>query len=473
MKNLSVKLKITIWFSVIMIIIVGVTFGIIMKVNRAVMQKTIQDNLVETVEDNVDEVEFYSSMRELREDHDVDHYISYKDGYLEIDDDFLDQVNGVYTALYQGTGEMLYGENPLTKSTSNLNFSDGIVQTIKYEGVRYYIFDRALSEDGTEGLWLRGMVSENQGTAQLTSVVRISAFTLPALLLLAIIGGYWLAGRALKPVHKITEAAVQIGQGSDLNKRIDLGPGNDELHQLANVFDDMFGRLDRAFRAEQQFTSDASHELRTPMSVIMAQCEYTLEKPRTEEEYEEALYVIQRQGRKMSRLIEDMLCFARLDQNRDVYPKEQFNFTELVEDICGDMALLKDKGIELTWSAREDVFVWGNRDLLSRMLTNLISNGYRYGKENGKIEVTLSCADEILLKVEDDGIGISEDQQEKIFERFYRADEARATEGTGLGLAMVRDIAKYHKGKIEVTSHIGQGSAFVVHLPEYKKINSF
>lgn len=469
MKNLSVKLKITIWFSAIMIVIVIVTFGVIMQVNRAVMQKTIQDNLIETVEDNVDEVEYFSSMEELRESNDVDLYLAYQEGYLEIDDDFLDQVNGVSTALYQNNGRLLYGENPLTAATSGVDFSDSIVQTIKVDGVRYYLFDRSLSTEGTEGLWLRGIVSENQGTQQLVSVVRISAFALPALLLLAIIGGYWIAGRMLKPVAKITEAAVQITQGSDLDRRIDLGPGNDELHQLANVFDAMFERLDHAFRAEQQFTSDASHELRTPMSVILAQCEYTLEEPRGQEEYEEALMVIERQGRKMSRLIDDMLCFARLEQNRDVYPKEEIDLTGLVEDICSDMSLLQDKGIALTWKTEPDLLAFGNRALLARMLTNLISNGYRYGKENGRICVTLSCSDEIALKVEDNGIGIPADQQEKIFERFYRGDAARTTEGTGLGLAMVKDIAGYHNGRVEVTSQTGRGSSFTVFLPAYKK----
>lgn len=472
MKNLSIRLKITIWFSAIMILVVSITFGTILWISHSVMQKNIQDNLIETVENNVDEVEFFSSINDSEMDYDGDQYISYKDGFLEIDDDYLDEVNGISTALYREEGSLIYGENPFIKETSKIVFSDGTLQKFSSGGVTYYLYDRMLEGKGTEGLLLRGIVSENQGIEQITLVVRISLIALPILLLFAVMGGYWVAGRTLKPVNKITEAATQISQGRDLKKRINLGQGKDELHQLAAVFDDMFSRLDDAFQTEQQFTSDASHELRTPMSVIMAQCEYTLEKTRSVGEYEEALQVIQRQGRKMSKLIDDMLCFARLEKNNGSYPMEIFDLTELVIDVCEDMSLLQDKGITLTWEAESDIFLHGNRLLIMRLLTNLISNAYRYGKKNGTIHVVLSQREEIMLKVQDDGIGISKEQQGKIFERFYRAESARTSEGTGLGLAMVQDIAKFHGGEVKVSSGLGQGSTFFVSFPLVEKNES-
>ncbi len=462
MKNISIRLRITAWFSAIMIFIVAATFGVILWVDYSVIQKTIQDNLIETVEDNVDEIEFFKDVDSDETDHNADQYIVYENGHLEIDDDFLDKVNGISTALYTESGRLLYGENLIAKETSGLHFSDRKIQKIEAEGVKYYVFDCALTYEGTEGLWLRGIVSEDQGTQQLASIVRISAIALPALLLLAVIGGYWIASRALKPVHKIAEAASHINQGKDLSKRIDIGNGSDELHELADVFNDMIIRLDEAFKAEQQFTSDASHELRTPMSVIMAQCEYTLEETRTPEEYEEALTVIRRQGGKMSRLIDDMLCFARLERNHSSYSKEMLNFSSIVEDVCGDMALLRDKNITLTKKIEPDISISGNQMLLSRLLVNLISNAYRYGKENGNIEVCLNNNNGIVLSVTDDGIGIPADRQKQIFERFYRGDSARSSEGTGLGLAMVKEIAEYHNGKVEVVSEVGSGSTFSI-----------
>lgn len=210
-----------------------------------------------------------------------------------------------------------------------------------------------------------------QGTQQLQWLVRLSIIALPALLLLAVIGGYWIAGRALKPIHQITQTAARISQGQDLDKRIHLGGGTDELHQLADVLDNMINRLNQAFKSEQQFTSDASHELRMPMSVIMAQCEYILENTRTPEEYEAALKVIQRQGRKMSKLIEDMLCVARLERNKDSYPREMVDFSALVQDICIDMALLKSKHIVLDREIEPGIFLMRNTMLLTRMVTNL------------------------------------------------------------------------------------------------------
>ncbi len=464
MKNLSIRVKITAWFSGIMAFIVAVTFAVIFWVSNSVTQKNIQDSLIEIVESNVDEIEFYEEKNYQKELH-GDQYIEYLDGYLEIDDDFLDQVNGIYSSLYQETGKLLYGENPSVRADLELPFSDGRVQKIRWDRDAYYVYDRLLSGYGVDGLWLRGMVSQVQGTQQLQWLVRLSLIALPSLFVLAVIGGYWIAGRALNPVYKITQAAAQIGQGQDLNKRIHLGSGTDELHQLADVLDSMISRLDKAFKAERQFTSDASHELRTPMSVIMAQCEYILEDRRTPKEYEEALEVIQRQGRKMSKLIEDMLCFARLEQNQESYPKETVDFSALVQDICEDMALLRDKNIELDREIEPDIFLPGNAMLLTRMVTNLISNGYRYGKQDGRISVRLKCEGSILLSVEDNGTGIPDEQQEKIFGRFYRGDSARFSEGTGLGLAMVKDIAKYHGGTVEVASAVGEGSRFTVKFP--------
>lgn len=448
-----------------MLLITAVTFCAILWADYSVLQKTICDNLIETVEDNEDEIEFFKHYDDNESDRNADQYISYGNGYLEIDDDFLDKVNGISTALYRDTGELLYGENFLAKETQKLSFSDRVIQEVSSGGITYYVFDCALTSPGTENLWLRGIVSEEQGTQQFSSIVKLSAVALPVLLILAVIGGYWIASRALRPVHKITEAASQINQGRDLKKRIGLGEGSDELHELANVFDDMFRRLDSAFQAEQQFTSDASHELRTPVSVIMAQCEYTLEKKRTAAEYEEALGVIQRQGGRMSRLIDDMLCFARMEHSSG-YPKERLNFSMLAEDICEDMSLLKTQNIILTWEVAPDIWINGSRMLLSRLLANLISNAYRYGKRDGEIHVRLIGGDkENILTVGDNGIGIPSDIQEKIFERFYRADSSRSSEGTGLGLAMVRDIAAYHGGSVEVSSEVGKGSVFSVRFP--------
>ncbi len=466
MKSLSIRLKITLWFSAVLVVVVFFTYLAVLSVSRQIIQKTIKDSLIETVENNVDEVEFYHSLDDIDSSNDVDHYVKYIDGYLEIDDDFLNHVNEVYTALYKEDVTLLYGENPISKETSNLKFSDSQIQQLTVKGTIYYIFDRKLSTLGLESLWLRGVVSEAQGAMQMSNITRLSLIILPLLVLVAVTGGYLIAGSALRPIRKITDTAAQIGKGDDLKKRIELGRGNDELHQLANSFNDMFQRLDDSFETERQFTSDASHELRTPISVIKAQCDFSLEEPRDAEAYEKALRVIQRQSKKMSKLVNDMLNFTRLETRADSYVREPIDLTELVSSTCSDMAYIQENNITLKCEAEANVKFHGNRELLSRLLVNLISNAYRYGNENGHILVRLkSNEQEITLSVSDDGIGIAKEEQNKIFRRFYQTDNSRTSAGTGLGLSMVYEIAQFHKGEIRVESELHRGSTFTLILP--------
>lgn len=467
MKNLSIRVKITLWFAIALVIVVSLTYLVILSVSNEVIQKTIRDNLIETVENNIDEVEYLSNINEEELLDSVDHFISYGNGYLEIDDDFLDAVNQVYTALYDNSLALLYGENPIAMNTSSISLKNSVIQTTRVGGVTYYVFDRALTRDGLEGLWLRGGVSETQGKEEMSSIFRLSLILLPILVLFAIIGGYIIAGRTLKPIKQMSEATSKIGKGDDLKKRIIIGKGTDELHQLADSFNEMFTRLERSFEKEQQFTSDASHELRTPMSVIMAQCEYSLEKERTTDEYEAALSIIQRQGRKISGLINDLLDFTRLNMNTDRYPFESFDLTESVTSLCSDMALIRENNIELSYkNIEKGIYYRGNKALLNRALTNLISNAFRYGKENGHIVVSLHKTEtSVIISVQDDGVGISEDEQERVFRRFYQGDNSRGGIGTGLGLSMAKEIIRLHRGQIILESKKDLGSTFTIILP--------
>lgn len=465
MKNLSIRLKITLWFSAVLIFVAALAFVAVFFVSDAVLQKGVRDNLVETVEDNVGEVRYFSSYQEMGDSGHVDLYLSYREGYLEIDDDFLNLVNGICTGLFQEDGTLLYGENPLGGVGTAAGFTEDVVQKLDVKGEVFYFYDRRLEREGQEGLWLRGMVSRRQGEVQLNAIVRFSLVVLPLLVALAALVGYLIARKALRPVQEIENAARRISQGKDLKGRIVLGPGGDELHRLAETFNGMLERLDSAFEAQQQFISDASHELRTPMSVILAQCEFTLEKEREAREYEKALKVIWRQGRKMSRLIAVLLDFSRLEQKARDFVMEKLDLAEVVESVCGDMALLKEKEISLAWEAQPGFIVRGNRELLSRLLVNLLSNAYRYGREQGHIWVRLSRkGNRAELSVEDNGIGIEPEQQEKIFRRFYQADASRTGQGNGLGLAMVKEIAAFHGGEIRVESRPGQGSTFILTL---------
>ncbi len=465
MKKLSIRARVTLWFTAALVLVLALTYILILSVDRQIILKTVRDNLIGAVANNADEIEYRTLEQALHPGPDADQFIVWQDGYLEIDDDYLNEVNGVYTGLCDPGGALLYGENPIMRASSALPFTEGTVQTCEAGGVRYYVFDQKLSGKNLEGLWLRGVVAQTQGNVQLGTVARFSLLLMPLLVLLAVVGGWVIAGRMLRPIRAISAAAEEITADGDLRRRIELAPGSDELHRLAGSFNRMLDRLETSFEKERRFTADVSHELRTPTSVVLAQCEYALEAPRPETEYVRSLEVIERQGRKMSKLINEMLAFARLERGTDRYPMQSLDLSALVRDACEDLSLIREKGITLTAGIADGITVRGNPELLSRLLTNLVGNAYRYGRADGHIRVDLSTADgDALLRVTDDGIGISEDDRTKIFDRFYQADPSRSDAGSGLGLAMASEIARFHGGSLSVESRLGEGSVFTFRM---------
>lgn len=463
MRRFPLRVKITLWFTSALLIVVLFTYISVLSVSNQILQKTIRDNLIETVENNYNEIRFYSDISDMDLSEKSGHFLKFESGYLEVNDDFLDEVNRVYTSITSSDYVLLYGENPISLSTKDIKFIDSRIQTLKIDGTNYYVFDRKLNSKGLDSLWIRGIVSEEQGSVQMTAITRLSLILMPIIVIISCLGGYNIVKETLKPIHEISETARHIGEENDLKKRIELGPGNDELHRLADTFNDMFAKLDANFETQRRFISDASHELRTPMSVISAQCELSLENPGSPQECENAFRVISRQSGKMTKMINDMLDFTRLEGDPERYKFEKIDLTELVNSVCEDLALIGEKGIKLEYSAEEGVVIDGNRELLSRLITNLVVNAYRYGKEGGRIWVELKTQDKkVLLSVRDNGIGIKKEEQEKIFERFYQSDASRSGAGAGLGLSMASEIARFHGGKIMVESEPEKGSTFTL-----------
>ena len=197
--------------------------------------------------------------------------------------------------------------------------------------------------------------------------------------------------------------------------------------------------------------------------MILAQCEYALGNAGNTEELKEALEVIQRQGYRMSRLIETLLTLTRIEQNTGYYPMEKANISSLAEDACRDMRLSAGHGIAIETEIADNVYAEINPQLFCLMLDNLLKNACRYGRENGKIKVTLRVkSNEIELKVADDGIGIGERDLPHIWERFYRGGNSRGKKGMGLGLSLVQQIVRYQQGRITVSSAVGEGTEFCI-----------
>lgn len=467
MKNVSIKMKITVWFALSMLVIVGLTLGSVILISGSVIKKETFEALREVVEENADEIEFLTEYNKLDMDDDYDLYISYKNGYLEIDDDFIRSVNGIVCSLYDESGDILYGENILYKTDDASSFIDGDVRTEKDKnGNKHYYFDKKIVLKNEEILWLRGSVDADYGASKINSIINLSLWIIPALVLISLFGGYLVAKRALKPIEKISESAESIHEGNDLTKRIALSDTSSEVKSLSDSFNRMLDRLENSFKSEQQLTSDVSHELRTPVSVIMSQCEFSLEKDREREEYKEALRLVLRQSRKMSSMINDMLSFSRLERREKNESFSDINMSEIISGVCEDMALIQDKNIVLRSDIQSGIFINGDIELISRLAVNLISNAYRYGKENGNIYVSLTYASGMTkFTVSDDGIGIKDEDKEKIWDRFFRADKSRSGKGTGLGLSFVKEIARLHDGNLSVESVFGEGSTFIFEIP--------
>lgn len=469
----SIKFNITLTFSVAMIIVAVLTFLLIRVVAQNVLEANTSQYLMGAVESNVDKVKFTKKKNKKINKITKAVLIKYKDGYLRIDRGFLEEMKDVQIGLYDKDGNILYGNNPLTKDKDIdfvPSFSVSRVYKQSINKTPYYIYDRKMVGKKLNGLWMRGMVPLTNEMNQLATITKIAIMFLPIVIILAILIGLFISKKLLKPVNKMEEAASNISQGSDLKKRIDIGNGTGEIYDLADDFNEMISRLDDSFEAEKRFISDASHELRTPMSVIMAQTELTLEQDRSNEEYKSAIEVINRQGGRMNTLIDTLLDYTRLEQRADEYQMMPIDLSELVTDLCEDMKLIKLKDITLEYDVEPDITISGHKVLLTRMLQNLIDNAYKYGNDNGNIWVTLkNNKDNVILSVKDNGIGISEQGVDKIFDRFYREDSSRTHQkrmayGYGLGLSMVKKIVEMHDANIRVISEEGRGSEFRIYF---------
>lgn len=446
MKRWSIKLRVTLWFTLFMSLLVALALVLLFVMGRSMVFQTLQEDLIRAVTDAAGELDS-------------------RDGLLDVSglDPFSD---GVYLTVYDAEGHPLYGKMPYGYA-DRLAFQHQGFQTSE----QWYLYDLSLTVAGYGPVWIRGVVSWSALEGTFSSLYRLALVVFPLLVLLAALGGYLIVRAAFHPIRQITGTAERIGSGSDLTQRIGLGPGRDELHRLAAVFDHMLDRLQAAFQREQQFTSDVSHELRTPVSVILSQCEYALEREQTPEEYREALSAVYDQARGMSGLISQLLTLARADQGRAKLQLERLNFSELAQSVAEQMQeQAAAASITLETDIQPGIVLRGDETLLMRMLINLLDNGIRYGRPGGHLRLTLSAAGGVVTgTVSDDGIGMTAQQLPHIWDRFYQADPARGASGAGLGLAMVRFIVQAHGGEISVRSISGAGTVFTFSLPLEKK----
>ncbi len=455
MRKISFKLKITLWYTMVMTILVVIFVLYLLSTTKSFTVSNMQTRLQAAVSEVVGEIEI-------------------EDGALEFEDNFHAYERGIYLSVYGEDQTKYFGALP-AELPDVPELSDDDMRNIKENKINWYIYDLYLPLNEIEGIWVRGIASQEELSEAYHNAIILLIGILPLFILSVGILGYFFTKRALRPVRTISEAAKKISEGNDLSIRIpkvgNVEKANmDELQQMASIFNHMLERIEIAFQNEKQFTQDASHELRTPTTVIISQAECALSQAETLEEAKESLEVILSQGKKMACLVTQLLNLSRLETGQTTLELEKINLSEMVEMVIEELREeAEKKNILITVNAAPDIIIHADETLIMRLWINLISNAISYGKENGHIDVSLKQEnDRVYGSVRDDGIGIGEEHLNRIWERFYRVDSSRNAESgsMGLGLSMVKWIVEMHKGKIVVKSKLGVGTEFQFILPK-------
>lgn len=334
------------------------------------------------------------------------------------------------------------------------------------------IYGEIIRLSGQPDGWLMVAQSLEPVTTTLLALAFQMVWGLPLALLLSGAGGYFLAGRVLRPIYNITHTARVI-HASDLNQRIGYNGPADEVGRLAATFDAMLDRLQAAFVRERRFTGDAAHELRTPLTALKGRIGVTLSQPRQPQQYVETLQEMEDQVNRLIRLSSDLLFMARLDQGQVMQVKEHIDVTDFLGAVVDQIRpLAVAKAITLTETLPPKLTLQGDLDLLIRLFLNLLDNAVKYTPENGRVSVSaVQDKTDLRITIADTGPGIAPVHLPRLFERFYRAETARSrtdadSGGAGLGLAIAYEIARAHGGQLQVESQLEQGTTFTVLFPQ-------
>ena len=434
-KKVSLTFKITLWYTTFIVLLIGTLIGVTFFVSDSVAESSGKKKLVEEV------TEISSG-----------------------EDSFTPFEDGVTLSVYDKDGNLIAGAIPRNFKVNE--FSLGAISEYKDENNNKYLYydSETSSTRLGNGKYVRGVIQvSNNITGWFLPIIILLGS--PFVILVIMYGGYLIIRSSLRPVRDMTETADAIAKSNDLTKRIYIEDGTDEVHKLGKVFNEMLETLENASKRERQFSSDVSHELRTPISVIMAESEYGAKYTDSVEDAKESFDVIERQSKRMTSMINQILELSRLDSRLEI-TKEEFLLSDKIKHTLEDYKILFDnKNIKLSITIEEDISIYANEALIMRMIDNLLSNALKYAET--EVTVCLAKRNRIILEVADDGIGISDNEKKLIWDRFYKVDKSRTTtedNSSGLGLSITKKIVELHDGKIAVLDNKPKGTRFVVNL---------
>lgn len=431
-KNTSIIMRVTLWYTVFITILIAILISISFSVAKNLSKNSIQQEIVQAVTN-----------------------ISNNPNKFE---DFTD---GMFFIVYDENNIPIQGRIPKDFSPL-LPIHENELQQFTNHGKEYIFYDLQISTDKNK--WIRGIVPKHHSSKEVSFFLILMLTISPILIIFIVYGGYRIIKRAFIPVSKISTTALQIKENNDFSKRIPTNDKEDELHKLANTFNQMLDTLESSYLHEKQFNIDVSHELRTPTTVILSESEYGIKYAENLEEAKESFKVINEQSHRMKKLINQIMELSKIESNNTIH-MEEINLSELVQTRTKDyIQTAEKKNIRLNVQVENNIHINANQIMIERVIDNLISNAIKF-TEN-KIDVKLySENNKIKLSVSDNGIGISQENQNKIWNRFYQTDSSRnknENTGVGLGLSLVQKIVELHNAKIILHSEENHGSLFEI-----------
>lgn len=442
MRKVSIRIKIMLWYTLLTAILLAVSLPILYGAMAGSLRRDQEAHL-------------RSAAGQLAS------HIELEDGDLRLLNDLDLPAGTQYLLTTESGGRVVSSENAWTDAPSFQ--PDEVYLASNGRGDQLYL-DQELEMEGGEKIQIRVCRSNDTVERSLDQLQLVMLLAVPVFLGLAVFGSYFLAKLALRPIDHITETAVSLGAGN-LSRRITGIESRDEVGRLAGAFNGMLARLEESFQREKQFTSDASHELRTPVSVIMAYAEnLTAHAPDQETEKQAAAILLE--SRRMHSIIAQLLALTRGYEGKYRLEREEVSLSEMVSDVLAELTEeAAASGIRLAGQVPPEIRLSADQSLMTQLLLNLVENGIKYGKAGGTVTVWAQEQDgHTLLTIQDDGIGIGETDLPRIFDRFYRADQARDRSGSGLGLSIVKWIVELHGWTIQVVSELGKGTRFMIKM---------